>query len=161
MNTSMQQELAPMVGGFSLAAGECLDSLFDQRWELVEQWRVTNELQGSSECLVTLGSGNERFQSLALVALDNATLNQLIAGSDASPDDAVDVFGELLNTWCGALADSQEFKQRFGVLAQSLPMMYVSGHWMLKAIWGVQGDLQRQGASIRFGYAIRDRSRHR
>jgi hypothetical protein len=67
------------------------------------------------------------------------------------------VFGELANTYCAMLMDRDEFTTHFGILNQTVPVLYTKGIPFLPFISGVQGTVTINGKDIYIGFAIRNK----
>lgn len=159
MDSPLAARLETLVDVFAGAATQCMQSLFRHQWRAEPAWRVVEALQIDAPCIVALTCANERYRSLALVGLEEQGLAALNMACPPDIDDALDVFGELINTYCGVLADDEQFRAAFGVLTQSMPLMHVRGEWTLRPMTGIEGCLEREGCAIHFLYGIQPQQR--
>lgn len=160
MSDDTQRALTRLSTVFAQKAQECVHSLFEQHWIPTQHWCTGQRLEGDFDCLVALGSVNDAYQAITLVGLQRSVLPALLGSDDTEPEHVVDVFGELVNTYCGVLADHDALRKTFGVLTQSLPIMFVSGKWILSSIPSIQGTLHNRDEQLFFAYGIQKRQAH-
>ncbi|MBF0226587.1 MAG: hypothetical protein HQK76_14120 [Desulfobacterales bacterium] len=142
---------------FSDAAKECVSALFQHEAFIKEEWQIVDQLDCNFDFALTLGCANDEYQALVVVGIQNDSFCALL-GQDAVPaEEACDVLGEFANTYCGMVSDYPAFREEFGILAQSLPVLYMKGHSYLQFIWGIEGKIYFGDNWIYMGYVIQRR----
>ncbi|KMQ49925.1 hypothetical protein CHISP_3139 [Chitinispirillum alkaliphilum] len=144
------QQLCPTFSGI---AKECLQSLFQDTWEIREPWTIVDRLQGTFDHIFSLGNANDSFQAIMAVGVSEQTIKSLIPGLD-NDEELIDLFGEVGNIFCGMLMDEEEFTNYFGILTQSVPMHAMSQTFFPR-VTGIHGKLFKGDDWLYFGYAIR------
>ncbi|MBF0226820.1 MAG: hypothetical protein HQK76_15320 [Desulfobacterales bacterium] len=104
-------------------------------------WEVRTKTVCCSNVVMTMGSSNDNYQTLLIIGIEQKSLCKLLGKEDVSPKFALDVLGELGNTYCAILMDSKELTQYIGIVKQSIPMVYVNGQSYMPCILGIEGKL--------------------
>jgi hypothetical protein len=134
-------------------AVECATSFFKLSFHIREPWTVIDRLPGDFDRNFSLGNGNDQFQGIMTLGVTDSDLLSLLRHVKTS--EALDVFGEMLNTFCGLLMDKETFTSRFGILVQSLPLYSTKEVYYPRA-WACIGPIYtEQGISLHCGMALK------
>lgn len=140
---------------FSSAAKETVSAMFGAEADIVEEWKVVDRLSGHFDRIITMGSGNDDYSALILVAMKHETLATLLDEEDVDLEYASDALGEFVNSYCGILSDDEAFTEAFGKQIQAVPLLYTDGCPFLPFLTGVEGYLELEGEQIYVGYTIK------
>ncbi|MBF0102336.1 MAG: hypothetical protein HQK77_15650 [Desulfobacterales bacterium] len=154
MNIDIKNTLASLADIFIKTGIKAIKALFMIEVEKRQDWEVGIKTVCKSNFVMTMGSSNDNYQALLVFAMENLSICQLLGQNEVSPQYALDVLGELGNTYCGMLMDSKEFIQSFGILKQSIPTVYVNGQSYMPCILGIEGQLYFKDNFITIRYAI-------
>ena len=150
-NTTLS--LVSMTGIFLETAIECVDAFFNRKCENAIDWDVVERLEGQFDLILTIGCANQNYQGILAIGLEKASVPAFVGG-DISEFESRDIFGEFANTYCAMLMDRPQFNSRFGILHQSLPVLYSNGQPFLPFISGIQGRVYVDGKWMYIGFAI-------
>ncbi len=139
---------------FSTVSVKCMETFFQQKCNIKKPWEIVNHLSCNFDYVFTIGSSNEKYKSILAHGIQKSSLETLVGKSEIPYDEILDVFGEFTNTYCGMIADENDFTEMFGVLRQSLPVLYTNGQTILSFLWGVSGKIYFGDEWMYFGYAI-------
>jgi hypothetical protein len=140
---------------FSRTAVECVNVFFSKKSELHLPWEVVDQLQSKFDLILTIGSSNELHSALMYAGIQYESLAVFTNSGTVSSEMAADILGEFVNTYSGMISDSNEFTDTFGVLTQSVPILYTGGQSYLPFIWGIEGYVYIERHWIYIGYTIR------
>lgn len=142
-------------GIFEKVATESLEALFMIEFKIQDSWKISERLQGKFDHIVSLGSGNDSYQSMIAIGISDENL-KAIPGLDDDSIDLLDILGEVANTYTGLLMDYEEITEYFGFLNQSVPQ-YTNEEMFFPKVWSVDGTvLFGDGKNeIYFGCAVR------
>ena len=141
-------DLAPV---FSETALKCVREFLGKPGRIDDEWEVVERLEADFDYILTMGGASPRYQSILALGVNNADLVKITSGD---PVEFLDMLGEFANTYCALLMDRDEFTSHFGILNQSIAIMYSKGTPFLPFISGVQGKVITEGVSLFLGYAI-------
>ena len=145
--------LVSMTGVFLDTAIECVEAVFSRRCEHSAEWDVVGRLSGQFDLILTIGCANKSYQGILAVGIDRESIHSFV-GEDVSDFEARDIFGEFANNYCAMLMDRPQFNARFGILHQSLPVLYSNGQPFLPFISGVQGKVFIGTRWMYIGFAV-------
>ncbi len=131
----------------------CVDAFFGKQCERSTDWEVVERLDGRFDLILTMGSANNIYQGILAVGIDRASIPAFV-GEKVTEFEAKDIFGEFANNYCAMLMDKALFNARFGILHQSLPVLYSNGQPFLPFISGVQGRVYIGSSWMYIGFAI-------
>lgn len=153
-NDPVKKHLEELRSHISVIAVNCIQSIFDKTCTINNDWQIIERLNGNYTHNVCLGCGNDTFQALAVIATGDKEINEFIESTD--PDDILDAFGEVLNTYFAMLMDHAMFSDKFGILTQSFAQYSADVNFYSKA-WGCSGTLLTpHGGSLYIGFAIKN-----
>ncbi|MDG5815074.1 hypothetical protein QA601_08295 [Chitinispirillales bacterium ANBcel5] len=145
--------VSEMSGIFSTTAIECGETFFSTDCECREEWVTVERLSANFSNVLTMGSANSKYQSILTLGVNLSDIEDFV-GQIEDSDEIIDIFGEFSNVYCAMLNDNNEFNSHFGVMNQSVPVLYNSGVPFLPFIAGIEGKLCSQKSWISIGYAI-------
>lgn len=152
-NDPVKTTLEELCSSIAAIAESCVYTIFSKRCTLKDDWSIIDRLKGDFPHNICLGCGNDRFQALAVMGTGNAEIQEFIGSTE--PDDILDAFGEVLNTYFGMLMDDPTFVARFGILTQSIAQYSADINFYSKA-WGCNGSLITPDKGIIYiGFAIK------
>lgn len=137
---------------FENVAIESLEALFGMEFNIKEPWGISERLKGKFDHIVSLGSGNDSYQSMIAIGISDENL-KAIPGLDESMD-LLDILGEVANTYTGLLMDHEEITEYFGFLNQSVPQ-YTNEEMFFPKVWSVDGNVYFGDSEFYFGCAVR------
>jgi hypothetical protein len=150
-------DLDEIIEVFSAAAIKCVDIFFARPCSVLEPWHLTNDIDCGTDRIVTIGYANQAYQAITAIGINREDCFRLF-GKSIHDDEFLDIFGELANNYCAVLMDSDDFTKRFGVLHQSVPVLYSKGMPFLPFISGVRGRVGiGNGAVINAGFSVKRR----
>jgi len=153
----MISEIIPV---FYEAANESLEAIFGRNGEMADNWAVTKRIDIDSENVLIMGGASDAFQAIFAVGL-NEDMYEELTSQKLVEEDFNDIFGEFANTYYALLMDNEGFVSRFGILNQTIPLLYTKGIPFLPFIAGVQGTVRVNGKSMDIGFAIQHVHRSR
>ena len=145
--------LVSMTGVFLDTAIECVEAFFTRRCERSTEWDVVERLSGQFDLILTIGCANKIHQGILAVGINRDSIPAFV-GEEVSEFEARDIFGEFANNYCAMLMDRPQFNARFGILHQSLPVLYTNGQPFLPFISGVQGKVFIEESWMYIGFAV-------
>ena len=137
---------------FENVATESLTALFQKKFQIQEPWILSERLRGEFDFIISLGSGNDDYQSLIAIGLSKAALDEIVETDDST--ELLDIFGEVGNTYCGLLLDNKPITDYFGFLNQSVPQ-YANEAMYFPKVWCVNGNVYYENTAIYMGCAMR------
>jgi len=149
----MQDVVRALLPVFQEVACGVFADMFGKETVADSDWDVVPRLVNSYDSVVSLGHCNDRYQGVCSLGMMKPALDQVFAGYE--PDIQIDGLGEVANAICGQLSARVEFLEHFGVLEQAPPLFSMGGAMYPRA-FGAMGHVSVQGASVLFGYAVRD-----
>jgi hypothetical protein len=152
-----QEKLKQIITVFSDTACASVQALFSKDPEVENAWSADKHMEIKQKYILIMGGASDIYQSILTIGIDVDTIIELL-GQELSERDFSDTFGELANTFCGLLMDNTEFTDRFGILNQTVPVLYTKGIPFLPFIFGVQGYISINGKKIFIGFAIRKKN---
>jgi hypothetical protein len=153
LDSEIKLKLGRCVEIFPQIGIECIGAFAGVSCRLIEPWELNERMPGNFKHNIILGAGSNLYQTSFGIGFKNDTDMQLIRSETF--EELCDAWGELANTYCGMLMDSEKFTNEFGVLTQSNPQ-YSGGHIFFPKAWAFSGALvSDKNESINFGYAIR------
>jgi hypothetical protein len=155
-DNKIQEVLTSIISVFSDVTCSSIEALFGKRAHLVSAWSSNKHIEIDCQYVLIMGGASDTFQSILTVGVDTATIIEL-TGQELEQSEFCDVFGELANTYCAMLMDRDEFTTHFGILNQTVPVLYTKGIPFLPFISGVQGTVTINGKDIYIGFAIRNK----
>ena len=150
-NTTLS--LVSMTGIFLDTAIDCVEAFFGKHCEKTAEWDVVERLDGQFDLILTIGSANKVYQGILAIGIDRSAIPAFV-GENVTEFEARDIFGEFANNYCAMLMDKAQFNARFGILHQSLPVLYSNGQPFLPFISGVQGKVFIGSSWLYLGFAI-------
>jgi hypothetical protein len=156
-NTTLLSDLKDI---FIDSAYQSIESLFGKKCDHHTDWEIVDQLNGNFDLTVTLCSASNEFQSILAVGINADSLNAFV-GESADAFETHDILGEFANVYCAVLADNTQFSSRFGILIQSIPILYSKGQQFLPFISGVQGRVNIDNNWMYIGYAIQKNNRRK
>ncbi len=150
------ENLKRLIDVFSKVGCECLEIFFNQKANIKSSWAVVSSLNCQFDFILTMGSASHDYKTVLAIGSSKPSLCNLLGQQELQPDEVLDVLGEFANNYYGMLADEKTFTNEFGILIQSLPILYAEGQTLLSFIWGVEGKIYfgENDDSLYFGYAI-------
>ncbi len=145
--------LVSMPGVFLETALACVTAFFGRPCDRSGEWGVVDRLDSSFDLIITIGCANKAYQGILAVGIDHASMAHFV-GETVTVFEARDIFGEFANNYCAMLMDQPQFNARFGILHQSLPVLYSNGQPFLPFISGIQGTVLLGSGSIHIGFAV-------
>jgi hypothetical protein len=146
----MISEILPV---FNKTANECLSVIFNRVGDNVNDWAVVSRINIKCDNVLIMGAASEMYQAIFAIGL-NSDMYEELTDQTMEEADFSDIFGEFANTYYALLMDNHEFVSRFGIVNQTIPLLYTKSVPFLPFISGVQGSVMVNGKSIYFGYAI-------
>ncbi len=140
---------------FEKSAVESIGSLFQKEFSIREPWQVTTRLEGKFHHIFSLGSGDEKFQSLIVIGINNSHLHAIMESDNK--EELLDAFGEVCNIYSGILSDYTEITDYFGYLRQSVPQ-YTNEEVFFPKVWAINGKVFCEDNWLYFGCALRPAS---
>lgn len=144
---------------FSSISIECVRALLGISCEIKTPWKFVPRLQAEFENVVIMGSANDRFQAILAIGMDDFSVEGFF-GKLVDKNEFFDIFGEVANNFCAMILDNHEFYSQFGVLNQSLPVLYSKGIPFLPFISGIEGRIYSNNQFAYFGFAIQKRHKN-
>jgi hypothetical protein len=144
------EEIVPV---FQQTAIECISIFFGKEGQNNDFWSVVERISFSCENILIMGGASDNYQSILALGLNSDAIKELTEQS-LSESDFSDMFGEFANNYCALLMDNKEFVRHFGILNQTVPILYTKGIPFLPFISGVQGVVMVNGKKLFIGYAI-------
>jgi len=134
-------------------AGKCVHSIFGMQCTVGDTWKIVDRINGDFSHNICLGCGNDDYQALAVTGTGDKEIEEFIGSTN--PNDILDAFGEMLNTYFGMLMDNSLFVNSFGILTQSLAQYSADINFYAKA-WGCNGSLYTPAKGVIYiGFAIK------
>lgn len=150
----VQVVLTKSINVFFETACASIEALFGKKAIVESSWSSNKHIEIDCRYVLVMGGASDTFQSILTVGVNTDAIMEL-AGQDLDQSGFCDVFGELANTYCALLMDRTEFTGHFGVLNQTVPVIYTKGIPFLPFISGVQGTVSINGKLTYIGFAIR------
>jgi len=142
---------------FPECACKCFDIFFQKPCSPSAPWKVTDDIDCNTDRIITIGCANNAFQAISAIGINNADCRLLI-NDDLPDDDFLSLFGEVANTFIALLMDQEEFISRFGILNQSVPVLYSKGMPFLPFISGISGAISVEDRiTIKIGFSMNHR----
>jgi hypothetical protein len=160
MTSNSTALLTDLKDTFIDCAYEGIESLFGKKCDHNSDWEAVDHLSGNFDLIVTLGSASNDYQSILAVGINTTSINAFV-GESADEIETHDIFGEFANVYCALLGDKPKFNSRFGILIQSIPILYSKGQQFLPFIAGVQGKVTIGNDWVYIGYAIQKNLRRK
>jgi hypothetical protein len=154
IDNKIQDVLTNTTNIFSETAISSIEALFGKNVKVECQWSSNKHIEIDCHYVLVMGGASDKFQSILTIGVNTDAIIEL-AGHDLEQSEFCDVFGELANTYCALLMDRTEFTEFFGILNQTIPIIYTKGIPYLPFISGVQGSVSINSQPICFGFAIR------
>ena len=139
---------------FSSTAAECVNALLGIKCECREQWVFVPRLEAEFENVVIMGSASDQYQSILAIGINDEEIADFLGRNDFDNDETLDIFGEVANNYCAMIMDQKGFHNQFGILNQSLPVLYSKGIPFLPFISGIEGKIYSNNQFVYFGFAI-------
>jgi len=136
---------------FSKTAVRCVNDFLGKPAAIHENWCVVDRLVTHYDYILTMGGASQNFQSILAIGVSK-DFSEIFGVMDKS--EFVDILGEFANTYWALLMDDHVFTKHFGILNQSIPVVYSNGTPFLPFISGVQGKVYIENEFIFLGYAI-------
>ena len=153
----LKTKLGEILESFSAVATNCVNIFFARPCTALEPWHLTDDIDCGTDRIVIIGYASTAYQAITAVGMNTEDCFKLF-GRSVHDDEFLDIFGELLNNYCALLMDRDEFTGRFGILHQSVPVLYSKGMPFLPFISGVRGRIGAEGGSvITIGFSIKPR----
>jgi hypothetical protein len=153
----LKTKLEEILEAFSAEATKCAGIFLARQCAVSEPWHLTDDIDCGTDRIVIIGYASTAYQAITAVGTDADECFKLF-GRNVYDDEFLDIFGELLNNYCALLMDRDEFTERFGILHQSVPVLYSKGMPFLPFISGVRGRIDAEGgAVITIGFSIKQR----
>lgn len=149
----MQEVIQSLRDIFQTTACGVFADMFGKEVRPHDDWEVVPRLTNTCDNVVSLGHCNGRFQGVCSLGMQQPDMDILFVGCD--PEMQIDGLGEVANAICGQLAGNQQFIDSFGTLEQAPPLFSMGGAMYPRA-FGVLGHIDVSGATVIFGYSIRD-----
>ena len=147
--------LKEMVDIFPASACKCIDTFFNKPCVPSAPWRITGDIDCNTNRIITIGCANNDFQAIAAIGVNSADCQSLLNREEIADDDFISIFGELANTFIALLMDQEPFIFRFGILHQSVPVLYSKGMPFLPFVSGISGAVTVEEISmIKFGFSV-------
>jgi hypothetical protein len=153
---TIQELLTGLINVFSETACSSIEVLFSKSAQIKNTWSSNKHIEVDFQYVLIMGGASDIFQSILTVGVDVDTIIEL-TGHELKQSEFCDMFGELANTYCAMLMDRTEFTEHFGILNQTVPVLYTKGIPFLPFISGVQGTVSIGGKDIFIGFAIRNK----
>jgi len=153
-DNKIQDVLTNAINVFSETASSSIDALFGKSVKVETNWSSNKHIEIDCHYVLVMGGVSDKFQSILTIGVNTDAIIEL-AGYNLEQSEFCDVFGELANTYCALLMDRTEFTEYFGILNQTIPVIYTKGIPYLPFISGVQGSVSINGQPINIGFAIR------
>jgi hypothetical protein len=102
-----------------------------------------------------MGAANKKHQAILAIGINKPSFAEF-AGKESDESEIYDIFGEFANSYYALLIDNHEFRNSYGILNQSLPMLYLKGQHFLPFISGVQGEIFIGDKWLSIGFAIKN-----
>ena len=150
--------LGEILTSFSEAASTCVGIFFSKQSDAPHPWQLTRSIDCDTNRIITIGYANELFQAITAFGLNEKDCFDLF-NRTIQDEEFLDIIGELANNYCAMLMEQIDFTSRFGILYQSVPVLYSRGMPFLPFISGVSGKIRVEGKIyINIGFSIRKRS---
>lgn len=146
--------ISQIVNVFSDTAESCVSTFFGKMCISEAPWTSDKQIDKDLKYVLIMGGASDVYQSILKVAMDSDVIFEL-TGQDLCERDFCDVFGEFANTYYAMLMDDRRFADRFGILNQTVPVLYTKGNPFLPHISCVQGHILVNGKRMFIGFAIR------
>lgn len=153
-NEKIQEVLTNAITIFSETASESIGAFFGKSAKVETSWSSNKHIEIDCRYILVMGGASNNFQSILTVGVDLEAILEL-AGQILEQNEFCDVFGELANTYWGMLMDRKEFTAHFGILNQTVPLIYTKGIPFLPFLSGVQGSVVVNNKPVTIGFAIR------
>jgi hypothetical protein len=151
------QLLDEIVDTFTVTAKECIEIFFRKQSSPSSPWTVTDDIDCNTDRIITIGCANDGFQAITAIGINHSDCRKLL-DQDIHDDGFIYTFGELANTYIALLMDQEAFSKRFGILHQSVPVLYSKGMPFLPFISGISGSITiEQDIMIHFGFSMNHR----
>lgn len=151
-----KQILEEIVHVFQQTALECVSIFFGKEGQCNDKWAVVDRISFSCDNILIMGGASDKCQSIFALGLNSDIIIELTEQS-LSENDFSDMFGEFANNYCALLMDDKKFVSCFGILNQTVPILYTKGIPFLPFISGVQGVVVVNGKKLWIGYAIQNK----
>lgn len=151
------QLLEEIIDTFSITAAECINLFFQKKSSPSSPWKVTDDIDCNTDRIITIGCANNGFQAITAIGLNHSDCRDLM-NQDIPDDEFIYTFGEFANTYIALLMDQKAFSDRFGILYQSVPVLYSKGMPFLPFISGISGSISiEEDITIYFGFSLNHR----
>lgn len=141
---------------FSTTLIECARALLGISCEIREPWKFVPRLEAEFENVVIMGSASDLFQAILAIGMNDSSVEGFF-GKLVDKNEFFDIFGEVANNFYAMIMDNREFHSQFGILNQSIPVMYSKGIPFLPFISGIQGRIYSNNQFVYFGFVIQKR----
>jgi hypothetical protein len=141
---------------FSSTSIECARALLGISCELKEPWKFVPRLDAEYENVVIMGSASDLYQAILAIGMNDSSVEGFF-GKLVDKNEFFDIFGEVANNFCAMILDNYEFYRQFGILNQSIPVLYSNGIPFLPFISGIEGRIYSNNQFAYFGFAIQKR----
>lgn len=153
---AIQKILKEIISVFSETTCMSIEAIFGRNALVDLPWCSNKHIEVDCKYILIMGSASEKYQSILTLGVNNNCIVEL-TGQELEQSEFCDVFGELANTWCAMLMDRVEFTENFGILNQTVPVLYTNGIPFLPFISGVQGTVTINDSKMHIGFAIRNK----
>ncbi len=144
--------LSESIDVFSESLKQSVECMFGMETSVVTQWEVTERLICNCHHNILMGCGNSGYQGMIAMGLGEKDAQCF---GFSGHDELLDVFGELLNNFCGILMDDECVTEHLGVLTQCIPQYVQIGAFLPKAS-SCSGYLNvDNGSRLFFGFSIK------
>ncbi|HLV33304.1 MAG TPA: hypothetical protein VKY57_17180 [Chitinispirillaceae bacterium] len=143
--------LPDLTSAFSKTAVICVKDFLGKPAVIHENWDVVDRLVTHYDYILTMGGASQNFQSILAIGVSK-DFSYIFGVKDKT--EFIDILGEFANTYWALLMDDHVFTKHFGILNQSIPVVYSNGTPFLPFISGVQGKVYIENEFIFLGYAI-------
>jgi len=141
---------------FSKSAIECVEAFFAKTPTIHKPFEIVENLKASSDFLSSLSATSKNYKFIAFIGISRNSLKSILSKETVSVEDAGDILGEFLNSYCGLLQDYPDIKNHFGAMTQGLPFLYTGGHVSVPFVWGVEGYLSFGNALMHIAFSVRE-----
>lgn len=149
--------LKEVIDIFPTCACDCIDLFFQKQCSPSSQWYFSDNIDCKTDRIITIGCANNDFQAIMAVGINNPDC-RLLLNEEVSNEDFISLFGEFANTYIAMLMDYEEINSRFGILHQSVPVLYSSGMPFLPFISGISGMISVENdLAIKFAFSMNHR----
>ncbi len=151
---NVSEKLSSITSILSSVAIKCGDIIFEKKCTISDQWKCVEELSGTFEHLITMGSSNEQYRALIFAGVSTSSLKKLLDEDELDGNYIFDVLGEFVNSYCALLDDNEVYCSKFGKQIQAVPLLFSNGAPFIPFLNGVQGTITIGEEKIYMGYVI-------